>query len=70
MMARIGMALYWTANVLAAFLVVGTLVMVFMGIFGLNGYDSETAILESFVFIPALLIWLIGRACRYFLAGT
>jgi hypothetical protein len=58
------------ASGIAAFLAIGTVVVVFMGLFGLRGYNTESAVLESFVFIPALLIWLIGRACRYFLAGN
>jgi hypothetical protein len=71
MLARIGMVLYWVATGIAALLAVGTVAAMVMGAFGLVKYykDWEDVFLESFVFIPALLIWLIGRACRYFLAG-
>jgi len=71
MMARLGMALYWIATGIALLLAVGTVLAMVLGALGLVKYykDWEGVFLESVVFIPALLIWLIGRACRYFLAG-
>jgi hypothetical protein len=61
------MALYWTANALAVFLALGTVVVLIMGAFNLFGFKSENNVLEAFVFISALVIWLIGRTCRHFL---
>ncbi|HLL26305.1 MAG TPA: hypothetical protein VKT73_01465 [Xanthobacteraceae bacterium] len=70
MLARVGIALYWIASCIAAFLALGTVVVIALGMFNAMGFKSENNILEAFVFIPAVLIWLIGRACRYLLAGT
>jgi hypothetical protein len=70
MSARIGMVFYWTANVIAAFLALGTAAVLILGTFNVLGFKSENNVLEAFVFIPAAMIWLIGRAGRYLLAGT
>jgi len=64
------MVLYWATTIVATFLVLGTVVVLIMGAFNVWGFRSENNVLEAFVFIPALLIWLIGRACRYLLAGN
>jgi hypothetical protein len=64
------MVLYWATTIVAAFLALGTVVVLIMGAFNVWGFRSENNVLEAFVFIPALLIWLIGRACRYLLAGN
>jgi hypothetical protein len=69
MLVRIGMVLYW-ATAVAAFLALGTVAVLIMGAFNVWGFKSENNVLEAFVFIPALLIWLFGRACRYFMAGN
>ena len=69
MVARLGMVIYWAATGIAVILALGTAVMVTLGVLGLAGYTSENAVLEAFVLVPALLIWLFGRACRYVLAG-
>lgn len=68
MLVRIGMVLYWLATAVAVFLALGTVVVLILGSFDLLGFKSENNILEAFVFIPAFLIWLIGRACRYFMS--
>jgi hypothetical protein len=70
MLVRIGMVLYWAATAVAAFLALGTVAVLIMGAFNAWGFKSENNVLEAFVFIPALLIWLFGRACRYFMAGN
>jgi hypothetical protein len=70
MLVRIGLVLYWAATVVAALLALGTVVVLILGAFNVLGFKSENNVHEAFVFIPALLIWLIGRACRYFLAGS
>jgi hypothetical protein len=69
MLVWIGMALYWLATAVAVFLALGTVVVLILGAFDMWGFKSEDNILEAFVFIPAFLIWLFGRACRYFMAG-
>lgn len=69
MLARLGMILYWVANIVAAFLALGTVAVLIMGTFDILGFKSENNVLEAFVFMPAVLIWLIGRACLYLLAG-
>jgi hypothetical protein len=70
MLARLGIVLYWVATGVAVFLAAGTVIVILMGTMGVMGFKTENNILEAFVFIPALLIWLVGRACRYFLAGS
>ena len=70
MLVRIGIVLYWMATTVAAFLALGTVMVLIMGAFNMWRFKSENNVVEAFVFIPALLIWLIGRASRYFLAGT
>jgi hypothetical protein len=70
MLARLGIVLYWVATVVAVFLAAGTVIVILMGMMGVMGFKAENNILEAFVFIPALLIWLFGRACRYVLAGS
>jgi hypothetical protein len=56
------MVLYWTATVVAAFLALGTAVVLIMGAFNVFGFKAENNVLETFVLIPALVIWLIGCA--------
>lgn len=55
------------ANALAAFLALGTVAVLIMGAFNVFGFKSENNVLEAFVFIPALVIWLIARICRHFM---
>jgi hypothetical protein len=70
MLVRIGMVLYWVATAIAAFLALGTAAVLIMGAFDVWGFKSENNAIEAFVFLPALLIWLFGRACRYLTAGN
>jgi hypothetical protein len=63
MVARLGQVLYWAACAIAVFWLI-------LGLFGV--FTRET--LEPWNDIPvfiggAILIWLIGRAVRYVLAG-
>jgi hypothetical protein len=67
-LALIGNVLYWTCTAIAVFLALGTVAVLVLGSFDVWGFKPENNVLEAFVFIPALLIWLLGRACRYLLA--
>ena len=59
MAARLGNALYWTANGLAVLaLFIGLLCFV-------ERFDGECA----FPTVWAVMIWAAGRACLYLLAG-
>jgi hypothetical protein len=70
LVARLGMVLYWAASAVAGFLAAGTAAVIVMGAFNVWGFESENNVLEAVVFIPAAVIWLFGRACRYVLAGN
>jgi hypothetical protein len=63
MAARLGEALYWTATIFAALIVVWV-------VWG-SMYDISRG--EPIIPVVALLfaaaIWLVGRTCRYMLAG-
>ena len=66
MIARLGNILYWTANGLAVLLT-------FLGAIGfviaLINHADEGMILAPMMIVLAIPVWLIGRACRYVLAG-
>lgn len=67
MAARLGNVLYWTGCILALLaLIVGTLTAV--------GDTADPVDYRWYLFAlfgagPALALWLVGRACRYVLAG-
>jgi hypothetical protein len=61
MAARLGNVLYWTATTIAVLL---ALLAARLYEFG----GSEPLAIWG-VIIVAALVWLIGRACRYILAG-
>ena len=63
MAARLGNVLYWAASLVAGgFLVFGGLVLTF------NRGPDGPFIAGAFVGI-GVVVWLVGRACRYVLAG-
>jgi hypothetical protein len=70
MLARLGNVLYWLGCIVAALVFVSG--EAFMSIIA----DSPRTTLFDYVVIfgvvgiIAIIIWLIGRACRYVLAGT
>lgn len=68
MKVAIGMTIYWIALVIALFLALGTVIVIVAGYFEMWGFRAENNILEAFVFIPALLLWLLGLASRKFIA--
>ena len=64
MLARLGNVLYWTAAALSVLIVV-------VGIpAGLNEAppNARWSLIAVF-FVIAGVVWLLGRACRYVLAG-
>lgn len=64
MAARMGRVLYWMGCIIAVLLV---LLSVF---FALLAETNNGVVGALTAFIPyAVLAWVIGRACRYFLAG-
>jgi hypothetical protein len=62
MAARLGQVLYWAGCVLAILTIV-------IGVY-LSWYERDAWEMRAIVFVIAALFWLIGRACRYVLAGT
>ena len=65
MAGRLGNVLYWLFCAVAVLFVV-------LGVFGtaVNGIDNVSIWPILGVAVAAVLAWLIGRACRYILAGT
>jgi hypothetical protein len=64
MLARLGRFLYWLGCGL-------TVVAVVSGVFALQhgpDYDYRWVVYVASI-LSAVLFWLIGRACKYFLAG-
>jgi len=64
MPTRVGTVLYWAGCLLAA-------VALLSGVFALQHgpeYDQRWVVYVASV-ASAVLFWLIGRACKYFLAG-
>lgn len=62
MAARLGYVLYWTACIIALLLVV----------WGINivRTNERLPVSEAVVFLPAGLVWVVGRALRYLFAGN
>lgn len=59
MAARLGVVLYWLAIIVA-------LLLAALGVVALFG---ETPLMSLIAFIPAGIVWAIGRAILYVLAG-
>ena len=64
MAARIGRVLYWMGCIIAVLLVLLSFFFAFLA-------ETTNGVVGGLTaFIPyAVVVWLIGRACRYFLAG-
>ncbi len=60
MVARLGQALYWVGSIMAGLLALA-------GVFVLFGTKPVMCLL---FFFPAAIVWGIGRAIRYVLAGN
>ena len=61
MLAGLGNVLYWTACLLA---------LATLFLFASVAVHDSHVTLGAFGVVIALLIWLVGRACRYVLAGN
>lgn len=63
MLARLGNVLYWLGCIVAGLIIVAD---------GWDYYMEGTQDKGAYVFIAviALVVWVVGRACRYVLAGT
>ena len=64
MAERLGHVLYWTGCVLAILTIA---IGVFLSLDESNTFAWEVRVIAIVI---AVLFWLIGRACRYVLAGT
>lgn len=62
MVARLGNVLYWFASAVAVLALAGA---AYSLAYGQRGGDVLAGLGAAF----AVLVWLIGRACRYVLAG-
>lgn len=63
MTARLGNVLYWAGCAIAGLIALGCIAV------GFSGRDDST-ITALLLFAPAVVVYLIGRALRYILAGT
>jgi hypothetical protein len=67
MAERLGDVLYWLGCVVAILLAAGAAWVL------LDTRNSRPEMIApgfiAFVFAPAVVVWLVGRACRYVLAG-
>jgi uncharacterized protein with PQ loop repeat len=61
---RIGNVLYWLGCIVA-----GLTALLAVFVFFTSQNQSEGLLVMLFVLVFAFLAWLIGRACRYVLAG-
>jgi hypothetical protein len=65
MLARLGNVLYWTGCLLGILLVSAA-----VAFYSLAAGERAEIVLFSALFIGlGVVVWLIGRACRYVLAG-
>ena len=65
MAERIGNVLYWLGCIVA-----GLTALLGVGIYLAEGQNKNDGLMVmGFVFVFAFIAWLIGRACRYILAG-
>jgi hypothetical protein len=64
MAERIGNVLYWLGCIVA-----GLTALLGVGVFFTSQNQGEGLLVMTFVLVIALIAWLIGRACRYVLAG-
>jgi hypothetical protein len=63
MVARLGNVLYWGACLVAGLLaLIAAYAMVF-------GTGEDRVFIDTALAVIALIVWLVGRACRYVLAG-
>jgi hypothetical protein len=63
MLARLGDVLYWTGWLLSILLVVAAVA------FYILGSGGDKVVIPPLLIGLAVVVWLIGRACRYVLAG-
>jgi hypothetical protein len=65
MAARLGHVLYWLGCIIAGLLALFAVIIVSEG----QSRTEYTWYTAAFVLVFAVAAWLIGRACRYVLAG-
>jgi hypothetical protein len=60
---RLGNVLYWGASLIAGLL---GLIAAYAAVFGTG---DDRLFIDAMLFVVAVIVWLVGRACRYVLAG-
>ena len=63
MVTRLGDVLYWGASLIAGLL---GLISAYAIVFGAG---EDRFFIDAMLFVFAVIVWLVGRACRYVLAG-
>jgi hypothetical protein len=69
MAARLGNVLYWTGCILAGLIVVLGLTIHF-AVDPASAAGRSPEIVIAATLVAAAIVWLVGRALRYILAGT
>jgi hypothetical protein len=64
MTERLGNVLYWAGCIIAALLAAGAAWVAWT-----EAREERDLFFAIFIFTPAVVAWLLGRACRYVLAG-
>ena len=66
---RLGHVLYWAGCGAAGLLVLACIAGIVIAIQNERNVAETIGLAAGFTLIPALASWLIGRACKYILAG-
>ena len=66
MLARLGNVLYWTGCLLGILLVAAAVAFYSLA---KRGTPEELLFISALLIGLGVVVWLIGRACRYVLAG-
>ncbi len=71
MLVRVGNGIYWLCTGVAALLVLGSISFALMSLEAeAAAWVAEERLTTAEVFaVLAIVVWLIGRAARYFMAG-
>lgn len=64
MAERLGIVLYWIGCIMA-----GSWVLMGFWLWYAIDYEGRYVQLLAFVYLPALLLWLLGKGLRYIISG-
>jgi uncharacterized protein YaaW (UPF0174 family) len=67
---RLGHVLYWTGCGVAGLLVLACITGIIVAILNDRNVGATIGVAASVTLIPAIISWLIGRACKTFLRAS